>query len=254
LQPASACLCCSCSSKGSEPDGLAPPAASYLGVVESPSHFSVSDGVLHYHNHPVPKLSYDGRVEVVMGPMFAGKSSSMMRRGRRLALAQKRVLYVKLNKDARYHRDKVVSHDKLAQDAVSCAELSETVRAAFEHDVVCIDEGQFFSHLAEYCDLMANAGKIVIVAMLSATFDRDLFQDGAPMNVMAIASSVEMLTAVCMFCGSDNAENSALIRREDAARAEPGCTLIGGPDMYKAACRRCYMKVAVASTRSDKKK
>ena len=55
---------------------------------------------------------------------------------------------------------KSVKTDSLLKIANQCA----------EYDVVAIDEGQFFGEIAEFCETLANAGKIVIVAALDATF------------------------------------------------------------------------------------
>jgi len=221
----------------------------YHGVVQDAAHFSKDPRGLYFEHHkllyhgvPLPPLTYRGEVQVILGNMYAGKTSALQRRGRRMAIAKKRVLFIKLGEDDRYAADQVVTHDGAAVDAISCTALHETVEAAFRHDVLCIDEGQFFPNLVEYCDLMANVGKVVIVAMLAATFERRPFPSGNPLSVVAIARTVAKLTAVCQRCGFDGAENSSLLRRGDAQRASGDGKLIGGSGTYAATCRQCYFE------------
>jgi thymidine kinase len=198
------------------------------------------DKQLYYKDVPLPRITYDGEIQVILGCMYSGKTSELQRRGRRMSIAQKTVLYIKLDKDMRYKRDRVVTHDGVMEDAMVCGFLTETVEEALKHDVICIDEGQFFPNLLEYCDLMANVGKKVIIAMLDATFNRSAFPEGNTLEIISIARNVDKLTAVCQKCGVDGASTSALERKEDAVRADSSGKLIGGNDVYAALCRRCY--------------
>jgi thymidine kinase len=197
---------------------------------------------MFFHSKKVPPLGYNGKVHVVIGGMYSGKTTELQRIGRRMAIAKKTVLYIKLDKDNRYSKTKVVTHDGIMEDAISCASLSETVSLAFHHDIICIDEGQFFPTLVEYCDLMANVGKTVVVAMLSGTCNRRLFPEGNTMGLIAIAQTVTKLTSVCGECGFDGASYSALIRPSGKDEIKEDGVLIGGLDTYEAMCRRCFMK------------
>ena len=52
---------------------------------------------------PMPMhLKNKGRIEMIIGPMFAGKSTELLRRMRRYEIAQKRCLYIKYIADTRY--------------------------------------------------------------------------------------------------------------------------------------------------------
>lgn len=213
----------------------------YSGVVDKPSNFEICrDNNLSYHGVVLPEITYSGSIRTIIGPMFSGKTSETQRHARRAMYAKKRVLFIKLDRDKRYSDDKVVTHDGLKQDALSCSRLKDAVRQSLDHDMICIDEGQFFPELVEFCDLMANVGKEVCVSMLKATYERTFFPKGDHMRLICISSEVEHLKAVCLGCGSD-ADNSALIKHSDRSLTKSNGELIGGSDTYRALCRKCYM-------------
>ena len=214
----------------------------YLGKVVTPSHFKLdaTNEKLYYHDICMPRCTYDGEIQVILGCMYSGKTSELQRRGRRMAIAQKSVLYIKLDKDMRYEREKVVTHDGIMEDALVCGVLKDSVEEALKHDVICIDEGQFFPNLLEYCDLMANIGKRVIVAMLHATYNRSAFPSGNTLEIVAIARNVDQLTSVCQNCGVDGASISSLISKADVMKVDSNGKFIGGNDVYSALCRRCH--------------
>ena len=75
--------------------------------------------------------------------------------------------------------DSAATHDGQTMTAVGCLRLSEVSEEQIaEHDVIAIDEGQFFPDLEQYAELWANAGKCVIVAALDADYRRCVFRRG----------------------------------------------------------------------------
>tara|TARA_B100000530_G_scaffold329766_1_gene272199 strand:- start:640 stop:1440 length:801 start_codon:yes stop_codon:yes gene_type:complete len=123
---------------------------------------------------------------------------------------------------------------------------------AHNYDVIGIDEGQFFGDVVEFCDRWANKGKVVICAALDGTYERKMFND--ILKLVPIAESVDKLTSVCAMCSKDasftlrcfnNSTNS------EEGEEEP-VELIGGADMYKAACRKCYFE-AMKGRRGEKR-
>ena len=113
-----------------------------------------------------------GRLELIFGPMFSGKSTELLRRMKRLAIAQHRCLILKHAMDARYSDIGVATHDHQVSAAFSCRTLGEMRAKALDYKVIGIDEGQFFSDIVPFCEDMANLGKTVVVAALDGTFQR----------------------------------------------------------------------------------
>lgn len=115
--------------------------------------------------------------------------------------------------------------------AMGCLELRELEDKTMHYSVIGIDEGQFFPDLVRFCDSMASAGKIVIVAALDGTFQRKPF--GHVLELVPLSESVVKLSAVCMVCFAD----AAFSKRLGSETAEK---VIGGAEKYIAVCRSCY--------------
>ncbi|MFE7507037.1 thymidine kinase [Promicromonospora sp. NPDC057488] len=188
-----------------------------------------------------------GRLEVIAGPMFAGKSEELLRRVRRARIARRGVLVVSHALDDRRGVGRVSSHS--GQEV-----LSHTVSDATEipglldpgTELVAVDEAQFFgAGLVPVVSALAGRGLVVVVAGLSVTFDGQPF---TPLpELMALAESVEKLTAVCSVCGADAAFHVRLPAASpvpDAGPAHPDGALVpvaahvGGSESYEARCRR----------------
>jgi thymidine kinase len=204
-----------------------------------------------------------GRLEVIAGPMFAGKSEELLRRVRRAQIARRGVLVVSHALDARRGLGRVSSHSGLGapshtvSDAAEIPALLRTgtdartdARTDGEADapteLVAIDEAQFFGPgLVPVASELADRGLVVIVAGLSVTFDGQPF---SPLpELMALAEVAEKLTAVCSVCGADAAFHVRVPGAPpvpDAGSGHPGGALVpvaahvGGSESYEARCRR----------------
>lgn len=173
----------------------------------------------------------NGHIELIIGPMYAGKTSELLRRVRRYRHAGRKVLLLKHGSDDRYEKGNVaVTHDRINMDAVAVYDLSEVDTS--ECDVVGVDEGQFFGPvLAQVVDAWARDGKVVVVAMLDSMFDRRPF-DGLG-QMVARAEFVDKLSAICKECGT---EASFTMRRG----SDKSAIVVGGEECYSAVCYACH--------------
>lgn len=174
-----------------------------------------------------------GAIELVLGPMFSGKSSELIRRARRYQHARKSVVVIKYARDVRYSDDSVSSHDKQMMKALGAVALSdvEAAIAEMKPDVIAVDEGQFFPDIVDFCEAQANAGRTVIVSALDGDFRRKPF--GRILELVPMAERVDKLTAVCVKCCGD----AAFTERTVASRE---IELIGAGDIYRPVCRKCF--------------
>ena len=179
-------------------------------------------------------MQHGGRIEIIIGPMFAGKTTELMRRVKREIHARKSCFVIKYAKDTRYSTEmEVLSHDKaILRATMSAALLSEVGDAWLKHQVIAIDEGQFFPDLLEFAQRAADGGKIVLISALDGDFQRKPF--GKVCELIPCAESVTKLSAVCMMCHDEPAN----FTRRTVSSCEQ--ELIGGADMYLATCRRCF--------------
>ena len=115
-----------------------------------------------------------GRIEVVCGSMFSGKTEELIRRIKRATFARQRVVIFKPQIDTRYSEEEVVSHDRNSVMSVPLSTSAEildylsshaTSKDGYDFDVVGIDEAQFFGmDLVAVCNQLANNGVRVIIA------------------------------------------------------------------------------------------
>lgn len=182
-----------------------------------------------------------GRVEVITGGMFSGKSEELVRRLRRAAIAGQKVQVFKPATDTRNEPERLVTRDNRALDACTVASVDEMVaRLDAATQVVGIDEAQFFDDtLADFADRLADAGVRVIVAGLDLDYRRQPF--GPMPALLARAEFVDKVHAVCVRCGG-----TAHYSQRFAGGGEQ--IQVGDGESYEARCRRCYEEYAAGET------
>ncbi len=179
---------------------------------------------------------HPGRMEVITGPMFSGKSEELIRRLRRARIARLRVLCYKPDLDVRYHRTAIASHSAQTLEAVTVATVEHLKAELFpildEVEVIGVDEAQFFDvALVPLALELVHRGKRVILAGLDTTFAGEPFPP-IP-DLMAVADEVTKLSAVCMRCGAPAIHTQRL-------GADQSLVLVGAAGLYEARCRTCF--------------
>jgi len=177
---------------------------------------------------------HPGRIEVVCGSMFSGKTEELIRRLRRAKFAKQRVEIFKPAIDVRYSEEDVVSHDQNHIPSTPLDSSASILLLSSDIDVVGIDEAQFFDQqLPEVCNELANRGVRVIVAGLDMDFRGQPF---GPMPALcAIADDVTKVHAICVKCG-------ALAYVSHRTVADDRRVLLGETQEYEPLCRECYQK------------
>ena len=182
-----------------------------------------------------------GRVEVICGCMYSGKTEELLRRLVRAKIAKLKVLLFKPALDDRYSENDVVSHSKMKMpslpfDEAYPEEILEQVEGAA---VVGIDEGQFCSPaLVKVCETLANQGKRVIVAGLDTDFAGRPF--GPMPNLMAVAEMVRKVHAICTHPEAGEAACGEPACRSQRTVEGDNTILVGETEAYAARCRKHY--------------
>ncbi len=185
-----------------------------------------------------------GRVEVICGSMFSGKTEELIRRLKRAKFARQHVEIFKPSIDTRYSEEEVVSHDNNAIHSTPVDASGSILLFTSEIDVVGIDEAQFFDEgLVDVCNELANRGVRVIVAGL------DMDYKGMPFGPMpalcAIADEVTKVHAICVRCG-----NLAYVSHRTVNNDKR--VLLGEKEEYEPLCRCCYQKILKEQLRAGK--
>ncbi|MCR3758366.1 thymidine kinase [Clostridium felsineum] len=181
-----------------------------------------------------------GWVEVIVGPMYSGKSEELIRRIRRVKIAKQKIQVFKPEIDNRYSKEDVVSHMGEKEEAVAIRNSREIIELLCKDtEVIAIDEVQFFDdEVVEIVNNIAEKGKRVICAGLDMDFRGKPF--GPMPELMAIAEFVDKIQAICVVCGNPATRTQRLINGEPACYNDP-IVLIGATESYEARCRKCHV-------------
>ena len=185
-----------------------------------------------YEENRGRELFSRGRIEVICGSMFSGKTEELIRRLKRARIAKQKVEIFKPAIDTRYSEEDVVSHDSNAIASTPIDLSTSLLLMTDEADVVGIDEAQFFDEgLVGVCNELANRGKRVIIAGLDMDFKGVPF---GPMPALcAIAEDVTKVHAICVRCGD-------LAYVSHRTIADERRVVLGEKAEYEPLCRHCY--------------
>lgn len=173
-----------------------------------------------------------GWIEVICGSMFSGKTEELIRRLKRVRIAEQSVEIFKPSHDTRYSENEVVSHDARAIASRSVASSDEILSVASNIDVIGIDEAQFFDDaLTSVCEELALRGHRVIVAGLDMDFRGRPF--GPMPSLLAVAEYITKLHAICNHCGN-------LATHTYRLTTDAETVVLGEKDIYEARCRHCF--------------
>jgi thymidine kinase len=187
-------------------------------------------------------VSRPGWIEVICGPMFAGKSEELIRRIKRLEYAKKKTLVFKPSIDVRYSSNEVVSHSNLKTKSIAIKESKEILdyvdSATF---AIAVDEVQFLDKEIIYlAQKLALKGIRVILGGLDTDFRGEPFPITA--SLMTIAEDVLKLTAICVVCGAPATKTQRIINGKPAHYSDP-IIKVGAAEAYEPRCRHCHQVV-----------
>jgi len=177
-----------------------------------------------------------GRLEVITGPMFCGKTDEMLRRLRRAIIAKQKIQVFKPGFDVRYSSEKVTSHAGNEYDAYPIENITDIPTFLLDDvTLVAIDEAQFFGEeIIPVIQDLVDKGIRVIVGGLDMDF-RGLPFGQMPM-LLSQAEVVDKLHAICMVCGEEATRTQRLVDGEPAYFEDP-IIIVGASEMYEARCR-----------------
>ena len=181
-----------------------------------------------------------GQIEVICGPMFAGKTEELIRRANRLEYAKKKYLVFKPTIDVRYSTTEIVSHSNYRKNSI-CVKNSSEILGFITDEIkaVIIDEVQFFDeNIINVSEWLADKGLRVICGGLDCDFKGNPFKVVA--ELLARAESVTKLNAICNVCGQPATRTQRIIDGQPAYEDDP-IILVGATEAYEPRCRCCHM-------------
>lgn len=180
-----------------------------------------------------------GKITIIYGPMFAEKTTSMLRTYNRIRHAGKQSCGIfKWKQDVRGSQaEDIVTHTNTfgvqnSVQAMRCSSLNEVAEQLSALDVIFIDEGQFFGGSAPLLLTLRDAGKQIYISMIIATFEQKLWPNSPFLELIQYAT-LKQKFAICDGCSQKNATHS--YRKNSSTEV----VQIGGTQQYGAACSDC---------------
>jgi thymidine kinase len=194
------------------------------------------------------KTNQCGYLELIIGPMYAGKTSEILEIYKKCQFCNIPVSIINHTIDKRYHDTMVSSHDKIMapclqanllselwnnQELDSCVDSQIHISKLLHNaDVILINEGQFFPDLYEVVVDMLKCKKKIYICGLDGDFERKKF--GSILDLIPLSDNVRKLSSLCSLC-KDGTLAIFSMRLTD----EKEQTIVGS-DNYIPVCRTCY--------------
>lgn len=175
-----------------------------------------------------------GFLEIVIGPMFSGKTSHLINLHKQYSLANMKPFIINYEDDKRYDNVKISTHDKQMVESNNCLVLSNILdeNTIQNFNVFLINEAQFFPDIYDSVLKLLEHNKIVHIVGLDGDFQRNVFGD--IYKLIPHCDSIIKKKSICMKCkNGTKAIFSHRITNETA-------TKVIGSDNYIPLCRSCY--------------
>lgn len=189
---------------------------------------------------------------LIIGPMFAGKSSAIISRVRRAEVIGWKTFVITSSADNRYENNdasaRIMTHDKAGISAVGVSVL----KGVCEHPeyssarLIVIEEAQFFPDLYDFVLLaLEKDGKDIVVVGLDGDSSRQPFGD--ILRLIPLADEVQKLTSLCKRCGDGTPALFSCCLHTSRESLEQ--IFVGGPDVYEAMCRKHYLENSLLASK-----
>jgi len=190
-------------------------------------------------------------IELIIGPMFSGKSSELIRRIRQLKVLNHKYIIIKPQIDFRYDSNKIVTHNKESEACILINDLNNIADDDIKLiQTIIIDEGQFLKNLKNkvlyWCEKL---NKNIIIGGLDGDYKRNIF--GEILDLIPYADNYIKLKALCKQCNDGtpaifthrlSKQNTDQITNQNTDQLTDQ-VLIGSEDIYISLCRKCYIKL-----------
>lgn len=181
----------------------------------------------------------NGKLTLILGCMFSGKSTELIRMIRRYRSIDKKVMVIKHSIDRRYDSSHVTSHDQEKIESIMTTNLENIIgHSEFKDaDVIVIEEAQFFNKLYDYVLYWVDVlKKNVILAGLDGDSNRQPFLDGELLRLIPLSDEIVKLTGYCQVCHGE----AIFTKRINTDTTDQ--IVVGSKDIYIPVCRKHYLE------------
>ena len=180
-------------------------------------------------------MSASGKLELIIGPMFSGKSTELIREIRLAKIINKKVLVIKPLIDNRYSKSEITSHSFESEKCETVEKLEHIDSRIALYDLIVIDEGQFFPDLKQYViSWVDERNKHVIVGGLDGDFKRKPI--GQILDLIPYADKCKKISSLCKYCNDGTKALFSYRKIKSDQQVQ-----IGGEETYVPLCRTHYL-------------
>ncbi len=193
-------------------------------------------------------------IEVICGPMFAGKTDELLKRLNRASYANIQYLVFKPKTDTR-SKDEISSRNNCQKKAISIDKsvdiLEYIAKEKIVPQLVTIDEAQFLDNdLYLIANKLADMNIEVIISGLDLDFKGEPFE--TIKSILPYAEKITKLTAICISCYNNANRSQRMIGNKVASTIDP-VVVIGDIEQYSAKCRHCHIVIKEPKNESQTK-
>lgn len=135
-------------------------------------------------------------LNLIIGPMFSGKTTELLRIAKRLKSINLEVLLLNYYEDTRYSSTEMTTHDK---NGLPCLFVKELNTINYEkYDIICINEAQFFNNLLQFCKDVIKNNKTIYICGLDGDYKQERF--GEILDLIPLSDTITKLHAFCSIC------------------------------------------------------
>ena len=178
-----------------------------------------------------------GYLEIIVGPMFSGKTSKLLELYKQYTFCNIPIAVINHSTDTRYHETMLSTHDNIMIPCIQTTKLLDVwdgecnnkIRGA---EVILINEGQFFDDLIQVVEIMLQQKKTVYICGLDGDFERKKF--GSILDLIPLCDKVTKLSSMCNLCKDGTLGIFSLRLTSETTQ------MLIGSDNYIPVCRHCY--------------
>ena len=181
-------------------------------------------------------------LNILLGPMFSGKSTELIRRIRKYKTIKKKILIIThINDSYRTNKSVIETHDNVYEEAISLHRLRDIEKIPLfeESEMIFIEEGQFFEDIFDTSIwLVEEKNKCVTIAGLDGTSCRKKFgKELGLLDLIPLADDYIKFRGLCKFC-NDGTESIFSLRITESTEE----VLVGGEESYVGVCRKHWLE------------
>ena len=141
-------------------------------------------------------MNNSATLNLIIGPMFSGKTTELLRIAKRLQSINLKVLLLNYYEDTRYSNSEMSTHDK---DGLPCTFIKHFDNLEYDsYDIICINEAQFFNKLIPFCKKVLSKNKTLYVSGLDGDYKQERF--GEILDLVPLCDTITKLHAFCKLC------------------------------------------------------